>query len=73
MVARLVDQEGNNELYSVVRKRFTNIVGKSGGVLRAFCTHDTPNLAGTSDRPKLENINHQPTKHSKNFGFMVLF
>ena len=31
------------------------------------------NLAGTSDRPKLENINHQPTKHSENFGFMILF
>ena len=39
MVARLVDSEGNKQLYSVVRKKFTNIVGKSGGVLRAFCTH----------------------------------
>ena len=39
MVTRLVDNEGNAKLYSVVRKNFTKMVGKSGGVLRAFCPH----------------------------------
>lgn len=39
MVARLLDNEGNTQLYSVVRKNFTKISGKSGGVLRAFCPH----------------------------------
>ena len=39
MVARLIDLEGNTQLYSVVRKNFTKLSGKSGGVLRAFCPH----------------------------------
>ena len=50
-----------------VVKTVTNVIS------RLLDDFDTPNLAGTSDRPKLENINHQPTKHSKNFGFMILF
>ena len=39
MVARLLDIDGNTQLYSVVRKNFTKISGKSGGVLRGFCPH----------------------------------
>ena len=33
----------------------------------------TPNFARTSVTPKLENINHQPTRQLKIFGFMTLF
>ena len=50
-----------------VMKTVTNVIS------RLLDDFDTPNLAGTSDRPKLENINHQATKHLKNFGFMILF
>ena len=52
---------------SEVVKTVTNVIS------RLLDDFDTPNLAGTSGRPKLENINHQPTKHSKKFGFMILF
>ena len=39
MVAKLIDFEGNAEVYSVIRKKFTNLTGKSGGILRAICPH----------------------------------
>ena len=39
MMTRLIANEGNAEVYSVIRKKFTKITGKSGGILRAFCTH----------------------------------
>ena len=39
MMTRLIANEGNSEVYSVIRKKFTKITGKSGGILRAFCIH----------------------------------
>ncbi|KAL5248984.1 hypothetical protein ACHWQZ_G017999 [Mnemiopsis leidyi] len=39
MMTRLIANEGNAEVYSVIRKKFTKITGKSGGILRAFCIH----------------------------------
>ena len=39
MIARLMDYEGNAEVYSIIRKKFTKITGKSGGILRAICPH----------------------------------
>ena len=39
MLTRLLDNKGNVELHSVIRKKFTKIIGKSGGILRAFCIH----------------------------------
>ncbi|KAL5252422.1 hypothetical protein ACHWQZ_G015258 [Mnemiopsis leidyi] len=39
MMTRLIANEGNAKVYSVIRKKFTKITGKSGGILRAFCIH----------------------------------
>ena len=39
MVARLINLESNSEIYSIIRKKFTKLTGKSGGILRAFCPH----------------------------------
>ena len=39
MIQRLIDNNGNSELYTMMRKKFTKMTGKSGGLLRAFCPH----------------------------------
>ena len=39
MVDKLINFEDNAEVYSVIRKKFTNLTGKSGRILRAICPH----------------------------------
>ena len=39
MVAKLIDAENSVQVYTVIRKKFTKITGKSGGLLRGICPH----------------------------------